>query len=143
MVMVGLVTSVIIRVGSVTSTCLRSSAGELRTLSGPMPPLSSGTFPGQISTTSGSAADALHATTNETNTAAAEARVCMVKFLRHEVVQQIRIGLWVMSHERISTKQAAQRRRLGHKINSCQLCRNSRESGWMTFNGRGYSEFFK
>src|SRR6187431_1794188 len=79
--MVGLVTSVISRVGSVTSTCLRSSFGDLRTLSGPMLPLSSGTLPGQISTTNGSAASAVHATINETNTARAEAIGCMVKIL--------------------------------------------------------------
>src|SRR6266487_46126 len=86
MVRVGLVTSVIIRVGSVTSTCLRSSAGDMRNRSAPMLPLSSGTLPGQISTTSGSAAAAEHATINETNTAAADANGCMVEFLRHEMV---------------------------------------------------------
>src|SRR5205823_7518181 len=51
--MVGLVASVTIRVGSVTSTSFRSSLGDMRNLSGPMLPLSSGTLPGQISTTSG------------------------------------------------------------------------------------------
>ena len=51
--MVGLVTLVTIRVGSVTSTCLRSSFGDMRTFSGPMVPGSSGTLPGQSSTTSG------------------------------------------------------------------------------------------
>src|SRR5438128_909946 len=63
MVMVGFVTPVIIWVGSVTSTCLRSSFGDIRNLSGPMLPLSSGGLPGQICTTSGfSAPSAAHAT---------------------------------------------------------------------------------
>src|SRR6185503_19449742 len=65
--MVGFVTSVIIRVGSVTSTCLRSRAGDIRNLSTPIFPLSSGTLPGQISTTSGSATAADQATINERN----------------------------------------------------------------------------
>src|SRR5260370_16184739 len=58
MVMVGLVTPVTIWVGSVTSTCLWSSLGDMRSFSGPMLPLSSGTLPGQISTTSESSAPA-------------------------------------------------------------------------------------
>src|SRR6184192_3256957 len=74
MVRVGLVTSVIIRVGSVTSTCLRSSFGDMRNLSAPMLPLSSGTLPGQI------------ATTNDKNTMAADTVRCMVEFLRYEVI---------------------------------------------------------
>src|SRR6266498_708566 len=68
--MVGFVTSVIIRVGSVTSTCLRSSFGDMRNRSGPMLPLSSGTLPGQISTTRGSAGAADHAIINVTREAA-------------------------------------------------------------------------
>jgi len=52
MVMLGLVTLVIIRVESVTSTCLRSSFGDMTTFSGPIVPGSSGTLPGQSSTTS-------------------------------------------------------------------------------------------
>src|SRR5713226_3752771 len=56
--MVGLVTPVTILVGSVTSTCLWSSFGDMRSFSGPMLPLSSGTLPGQISTTSESSAPA-------------------------------------------------------------------------------------
>src|SRR4249919_3435311 len=51
--MVGLVTLVTIRVDSVTSTCLRSSFGDMRTNSAPMFPVSSGTFPGHSSTTAG------------------------------------------------------------------------------------------
>src|SRR2546423_13394799 len=83
--MAGFVTSVIIRVGSVTSTCLRSSAGDIRNLSGPMVAVSSGTLPGQISTIRGSAAHADHATNNETNIAAADLNGRMVEFPRHEV----------------------------------------------------------
>src|SRR5712691_11344893 len=56
--MVGLVTPVTIWVGSVTSTCLWSSFGDMRNFSGPTLPLSSGTLPGQISTTSQSSAPA-------------------------------------------------------------------------------------
>src|SRR5262245_50005205 len=58
--MVGLVTLVIIRVDSVTSTCLRSRLGDMTTFSAPMPPGSSGTLPVQSSTTwglSGAATD--------------------------------------------------------------------------------------
>src|SRR5262249_7712330 len=51
--MVGLVTLVTIRVGSVTSTCLWSSFGDMRTYSAPMLPGSSGALPGQRSTTRG------------------------------------------------------------------------------------------
>src|SRR5205814_629128 len=83
--MAGFVTSVIIRVGSVTSTCLRSSAGDIRNRSGPMVAVSSGTLPGQISTISGSAALADHATNNEVTNAAADLKGCMMEFLRHEV----------------------------------------------------------
>src|SRR6266480_710394 len=83
--MAGFVTSVIIRVGSVTSTCLRSSAGDIRNLSGPMVTVSSGTLPGQISTISGSAALTDHATNNEATNAAADLKGCMMEFLRHEV----------------------------------------------------------
>src|SRR6266496_6028472 len=46
-----------------------------------MPPFSSGIFPGQISTTNGSAAGAVNATKIETKHAAAEARGCIVEFL--------------------------------------------------------------
>src|SRR5262245_24696264 len=53
MAMVGLLTLDSIRVGSVTSTSLRVNLGDSRTDSGPMPPTSSGAFPGQRSTTSG------------------------------------------------------------------------------------------
>src|SRR5438093_8564713 len=49
--MVGLVTLVTILVDSVTSTCLRSSFGDMRTYSAPMLPVSSGALPGQSSTT--------------------------------------------------------------------------------------------
>src|SRR5439155_6444759 len=85
MLSVGLVTSVIIWVGSVTSTCLRSSAGDMRNRSGPMLPVSSGTLPGQSSTSSGSAGLAEHATNNEVNTAKADEVGCIVKLLRGEV----------------------------------------------------------
>src|SRR5262245_4229830 len=51
--MVGLVTLVIMRVDSVTSTSLRSSLGDMRTYSAPMVPVSSGALPGQRSTTRG------------------------------------------------------------------------------------------
>src|SRR6266699_2641638 len=84
MVRVGLVTSVIIRVGSVTSTCLWSSAGDMRNRSAPMSPLSSGTLPGQISTTRGSAASADHAKIQEARPTAADAKRFMVHFLRPE-----------------------------------------------------------
>src|ERR1700722_16973931 len=53
MVMLGLATLVTILVGSVTSTCLRSSLGARRALSGPISPVSSGTLPGQSSMTTG------------------------------------------------------------------------------------------
>src|SRR5262249_53793177 len=58
MVMLGLLTLVTIRVGSVTSTCLRSSFGDRRNFSAPMSPVSSGTLPGQSSTTCGWSAPA-------------------------------------------------------------------------------------
>src|SRR5262245_61707685 len=53
MVSVGFVTLVSIRVESVTSTCLRSSFGDMTVFSAPMVPGSSGGWPGQISTTCG------------------------------------------------------------------------------------------
>src|SRR5262245_36021962 len=51
--MLGLVTLVIKRVDSVTSTCLRSSFGDMTTFSGPIVPGSSGTLPGHSSTMRG------------------------------------------------------------------------------------------
>ena len=51
--MVGLLTLVTILVGSVTSTCLRSSFGDMRDFPGPTLSISSGTLPGQSSTTRG------------------------------------------------------------------------------------------
>src|ERR1700677_4067928 len=55
--MAGLPTLVTMRVGSVTSTCLRSSLGDMTTFSGPMlMPSSSGILPGQTSRISGSSA---------------------------------------------------------------------------------------
>src|SRR5438067_12581936 len=80
MLMVGFVTSVIIRVDSVTSTSLCTNWGDMRPLSWPIWPLSSGTLPGQISTIIGSAAAADHATIIETTTAAGDSIDCMVKF---------------------------------------------------------------
>src|SRR5262245_60613405 len=53
MVRVGLVTLVTSRVGSVTSTSLRVSFGDMRTVSGPILPDSSGTLPGHSSKTVG------------------------------------------------------------------------------------------
>src|SRR5258708_40130227 len=85
MVSVGLETSVIIRVGSVTSTCLRSNFGDMRGLSARMSRVSSGAFPGQSSMTNGPAARALEARVNEPNKAAAEGSVFMAKFLYHDV----------------------------------------------------------
>src|SRR6266436_4189286 len=67
--MVGFVTPVIIRVDSVTSTCLRSSFGDITTFSGPIFPASSGATAGQSCTTTGSAADANAAATRATNNA--------------------------------------------------------------------------
>src|SRR5690349_9418441 len=87
MVIVGLVTSVIMRVGSVTSTCLRSSAGDMRTLSGPMLPVSSGALPGQISTTCGSAAATDHAIINDANSNKADEVVFMLRFPASELVK--------------------------------------------------------
>src|SRR5439155_1633838 len=81
----GLLPSLLIRVVSVTSTSFRSTACDMRNLSAPILPLSSGTLPGQISMTNGSAAAADAATTNETSTAPADTMGCMVEFLRHEV----------------------------------------------------------
>src|SRR5437773_7138921 len=54
--MVGLLTAVIIRVDSVTSTCVRSSFGDIRLCSAPLSPLSSGAPPGQSATTGESSA---------------------------------------------------------------------------------------
>src|SRR5215470_421710 len=51
--MVGLLTLVTNRVGSVTSTSFLVSFGDMRTVSGPMLPVSSGTLPGHSSTTVG------------------------------------------------------------------------------------------
>src|SRR3954463_2309691 len=56
MVMEGLVTSVSMRVDSITSTCLCSRLGDMRVRSAPKLPISSGALPGQISRTVGSAA---------------------------------------------------------------------------------------
>src|SRR2546425_9299400 len=81
------------RVGSVTSTCLRSSAGDMRNLSGPISPLSSGTLPGQISTTTGSATTAEHAT----NTAAADINAFMMANLRHELADCSRFAVWALA----------------------------------------------
>src|SRR5262245_21354544 len=53
MVMVGLLTLVINRVGSVTSTSFRVSFHDVRTISGPILPASSGALPGHSSTTVG------------------------------------------------------------------------------------------
>src|SRR5947207_3418882 len=53
----------------------------MRNLSDPISLFSSGTFPGQTSTTNGSAASAVPATINEKNIARAEAIGCMVKIL--------------------------------------------------------------
>src|SRR5262245_65292379 len=58
MVMVGLLTLVTSRVGSVTSTSFLVSFGDMRTVSGPMSRVSSGTLPGHNSTTSGLSAPA-------------------------------------------------------------------------------------
>src|SRR5438132_1031529 len=58
----------------------------MRNLSAPMLPLSSGTLPGQISMTNGSAAAADPATTNDKSTMAADTVRCMVEFLRYEVI---------------------------------------------------------
>jgi hypothetical protein len=70
--MVGLVTLVTSRVGSVTSTSLRVSFGDMRTVSAPMSPVSSGALPGHRSTTSGlSAAAAGQATHSEVSRATA------------------------------------------------------------------------
>src|SRR3972149_3293887 len=53
-------------VDSVTSTCLRSSVGDMRDFSAPILPVSSGAWPGQSSTTSGlSAATTGQATHNQ------------------------------------------------------------------------------
>src|SRR5262249_21783407 len=62
MLIEGFVTLVTNRVGSKTSTCLRSEAGDMRTYSAPIVPGSSGAFPGQSSTTSGSSAARSEAT---------------------------------------------------------------------------------
>src|SRR5437868_14404122 len=51
--MVGLVTFVTNLVRSVTSTCFRSSFGDMRIFSAPMPPGSSGGVPGHSSITCG------------------------------------------------------------------------------------------
>src|SRR5438270_7491907 len=75
MVRVGLVTLVIILVDSVTSTCLRSSLGDMRTVSGPMSAVSSGGLPGQRGTTRGSSAAAGVAATRQFTSKAAAKRV--------------------------------------------------------------------
>src|SRR5687767_1867461 len=63
MEIVGLVTFVTSNVGSKTSTCLRSDLGDMRVVSAPIVPGSSGGVPGQISTTCGpSATGCEHAT---------------------------------------------------------------------------------
>src|SRR5262245_21981194 len=51
--MVGLLTLVTNRVGSVTSTSFLESFGDMRTISGPMSRVSSGALPGHSSTTLG------------------------------------------------------------------------------------------
>src|SRR4051794_21718331 len=55
-VRVGLLTLVTRRVGSVTSTSLRVCFGDMRTVSGPIVPVSSGALPGHNSTTFGTSA---------------------------------------------------------------------------------------
>src|SRR5260370_14441707 len=82
MVMVASVTLVSILVGSVTSTCLRSSFGDVRTFSAPMLPGSSGPLPGQSSTTSGlSAPTAGQATHNQVARETVDAIRFMVELL--------------------------------------------------------------
>src|SRR5690348_12003632 len=77
--MVRLVTLVTSRVGSLTSTSFLVSFGDIRTVSGPIPPVSSGTLPGHSSTTSGlSAATAGHATDRQVNRETAAAIRFMV-----------------------------------------------------------------
>src|SRR5438105_15199330 len=56
--MVGLLTLVTNRVGSVTSTSFLVNFGDRRTVSGPMSRVSSGTLPGHSSTTRGLSAPA-------------------------------------------------------------------------------------
>src|SRR5438552_14102619 len=114
--MAGFVTSVIIRVGSVTSTCLRSSPGDMRNRSGPMLPLSSGALAGQTSTTRGSAALTDQATAHETNNAMAEATGCMAKILRSQVVKESWICFWATNRERILAKRIGQQRRAAFPI---------------------------
>src|SRR5262245_47104042 len=74
MLMAGLVTLDTSCVGSVTSTCLRSNLGDMRTYSAPMVPGSSGALSGHRSSTSGLSAACAGAATNppmrKTNVAA-------------------------------------------------------------------------
>src|SRR4051812_9081170 len=64
--MVGLLTLVTRRVDSVISTSFRVNFGDMRTVSGPILPVSSGTLPGHSSTTSGLSAPATgHVTHNQ------------------------------------------------------------------------------
>src|SRR6266404_600446 len=86
MVRVGFVTLVTILVGSVTSTCLRLSFGDMRNFSAPIVPVSSGAVPGQSSTTSGWSAPNTGPTKHNhvTRETAAAKRLMVAPLLRDE-----------------------------------------------------------
>ena len=67
------------RVDSVTSTCLRSSFGDIRTISSPIVPVSSGAGPGQTSTTIGLSAPAAGPATHIPRTSNAIDVKCMIE----------------------------------------------------------------
>src|SRR6266849_2830617 len=88
--MVGLLTLVTNRVGSVTSTSFRVNFGDMRTFSGPMLPVSSGTLPGHSSTTIGLSAPAAgQAAHNQVIRETVAAIRCMVAPLFSEPVEHV------------------------------------------------------
>src|SRR5689334_4796323 len=92
MVIVGFDTRVIILVDSVTSTCFRSSFGDIRVCSGPMGSVSSGTLPGQISRTCGAspAAAVQMLDINASRRSVDEKRITMGAMILRDVKKQAR-----------------------------------------------------
>src|SRR4051794_40740062 len=97
--MVGLLTLVTNRVESVTSTSFLVNFGDMRTFSGPMLPVSSGTLPGHSSTTIGSSApNAGQATHNQLSRQTAATMRFMVAPLVSERAEHVENGSLFILH---------------------------------------------
>src|SRR4051794_79868 len=96
--MAGLLTLVTNRVGPVTSTSFLVNFGDMRTFSGPMSPVSSGTLPGHSSTTVGLSAPAAgQATHSQAITETAATIGFMIAPLSREPVEPV-TNLLVRGH---------------------------------------------